>query len=115
MSATEETAPGKVWICPGCGARYAEPTVCVNEHPPVAADEYDLAPGDDPAPTEPPAETAAVTESVETETPETEPTEPEPAPVAPQDVRPTADQGLVENALHEFDAAYTLLKTKLGL
>lgn len=40
--------PAHVYICPGCGARYAEPTTCTNQHPPIEAEPFELQPGEDP-------------------------------------------------------------------
>ena len=94
----EETAPTKVWICPGCGARYTEPTVCTNQHEPIAADEYDLAPGAEAtveAPVEPAAEPPAPTEA------------------APSEPAPVADP--LASAFSELEDATANLKTKLGL
>lgn len=62
MSTTE--TPGKVWICPACGNRYDAPTTCSNDHAPVEAQEYDLAPED--ATTETTGDTAAADTTTET-------------------------------------------------
>ena len=96
---TDETEPaGKVWICPACGNRYDAPTVCTNQHEPIAADEYDLAPGAEAtveAPVEPAAEPPAPTEA------------------APSEPAPVADP--LASAFSELEDATANLKTKLGL
>ena len=114
MSETE--TPGKVWICPGCGARYDAPTTCSAQHPPLECDEYDLAP--EPASEEGDSSSAPADTSNESSEPDTPPEatgdvpapEPEPAPEVP-----SVDLALVQQALANFDAAYTAFKTKLGL
>lgn len=39
-TATEDAAV-KVWICPGCGARYQEPATCTNQHEPIETVAHD--------------------------------------------------------------------------
>ena len=94
----EETAPTKVWICPGCGARYDAMTTCSAQHPPLECDEFDLAPGAEAtveAPVEPAAEPPAPTEA------------------APSEPAPVADP--LASAFSELEDATANLKTKLGL
>ena len=118
MSETE--TPGKVWICPGCGARYDAPTTCSAQHPPLECDEYDLQPASEPASEEGDSSSAPADTSNESSEPDTPPEatgdapapEPEPAPELPSAV---VDLALVQQALANFDAAYTAFKTKLGL
>lgn len=108
MSTVEETEPAaKVWICPACGARYSEPTVCTNQHAPTAALEYDL--------TAETAETAAPVEPAPVET--AAPADPPPADPAPVDPAPVAavDPSGLQQAFATLDDAVAGLRTKLGL
>jgi len=83
------TPAGKVWICPACGSRYDEPTVCTNQHPAEAALEYDLAPEDvtpaapaeEPPAEDPAAETVPALDTAPPAPPAPpEPPAPEPSP-----------------------------------
>jgi hypothetical protein len=40
---TPADTPDKIYVCPACGQRYDEPTVCANDHAPTDAIEYDRA------------------------------------------------------------------------
>jgi hypothetical protein len=40
---SDTTLPDKIYVCPACGQRYDEPTMCANGHAPTAAVEYDRA------------------------------------------------------------------------
>ena len=124
MSTTE--TPGKVWICPECGARYAEPTVCTNEHPPAVCDEYDLAAGQgsdvEPADGTTTAGDGEPTPEAAQTAPEPaadDPAEPAPAEAAPPVQVDTsvldAAQQQLRDAGAALDAAVADLKTKLGL
>ena len=118
MSTVEETEPAaKVWICPACGARYSEPTMCTNQHAPTAALEYDLTAEEAAAETaEETAETAAPVEPAPVET--AAPVEPAPpagpAPVDPAPVAAVDPSGL-QQAFAALDDAVAGLRTKLGL
>lgn len=112
--------PDKVYICPGCGAEYAEPTTCTNQHPPIEAVEYDKATVDAAKA----AIAAGATEVTIPAAPQEEPVAPdapaEPAADPAPPAEPTAPNGTplvqaVADAFAKLEAAVAAAKAELGL